>query len=60
VRYLKLLRLNRVRRGLSRTTSGHETVTSVAVRCGFVDLGRFAVEYRKLFGESPSETLRRA
>jgi hypothetical protein len=24
---------------------------------GFVELGRFSVEYRKIFGESPSQTL---
>jgi len=60
VRYLKLLRLNRVRRSLVRRRSEDETVTSVAVRSGFSDLGRFAGEYRQLFGERPSDTLRRA
>jgi AraC-like DNA-binding protein len=33
------------------------TVTRVAVKFGFTDLGRFSVEYRKMFGESPSVTL---
>ena len=60
VRYLKLLRLNRVRQTLSQRTPDRETVTSVAARFGFGDLGRFAVEYRQLFGERPSEALRRA
>jgi AraC-like DNA-binding protein len=34
------------------------TVTSVAERWGFHHLGSFAVEYRKRWGEAPSETLR--
>jgi AraC-like DNA-binding protein len=33
-------------------------VTTVASRWGFVYLGRFAQQYRQLFGESPSQTLR--
>ena len=29
------------------------------MKWGFCHLGRFAVEYRRRFGESPSQTLRR-
>jgi len=36
------------------------TVTEIATALGFVELGRFSVEYRRAFGESPSETLRQA
>ena len=35
------------------------TVTQVAEKWGFHHLGSFAVEYRKRWGEAPSETLRR-
>jgi AraC family ethanolamine operon transcriptional activator len=35
------------------------TVTAVALRWGFVELGRFSVQYRQRYGEMPSETLRR-
>ena len=35
-------------------------VTEVATRCGFDHLGRFASEYRRRYGETPSTTLRRA
>ncbi|WP_125100172.1 AraC family transcriptional regulator [Leucobacter chromiireducens] len=36
-----------------------DTVTSIALRAGFTHLGRFAAEYRRRFGESPTDTLRR-
>jgi AraC-like DNA-binding protein len=35
-------------------------VTEAAVRSGFSHLGRFSVNYRRAFGESPSDTLARA
>jgi len=35
------------------------TVTRLATDHGFWELGRFSVAYRALFGESPSESLRR-
>ncbi len=36
------------------------SVTRVAHDCGFAHLGRFSVEYARHYGESPSQTLRRA
>jgi transcriptional regulator GlxA family with amidase domain len=35
------------------------TVSDAAGRCGFLHLGRFSVQYREKFGETPSATLRR-
>lgn len=58
-RYLMLRRLNLARRALRKTAVGEANVTDIATRFGFWQLGRFAVEYRSLFGESPSATLRR-
>ncbi len=58
-RFLKLLRLNRVRRDLIRESCAERSVTSLAITHGFTELGRFAGEYRALFGELPSETLQR-
>jgi AraC-like DNA-binding protein len=36
------------------------TVTAVALACSFANLGHFAKDYAKAFGEAPSETLARA
>jgi transcriptional regulator GlxA family with amidase domain len=59
-RHLRMLRLSRARRALLSADCELTTVTEIATRFGFVELGRFSVEYRKLFGESPSQTLSRA
>jgi transcriptional regulator GlxA family with amidase domain len=59
-RYLRTLRLNLVRQALLAPDRGRKTVTEVATRFGFRELGRFAADYRATFGERPSETLRRA
>jgi AraC-like DNA-binding protein len=56
--YLRRLRLQRVQAELAANSPDSVTVTMVAGRWGFVHLGRFASQYRQLFGESPSETLR--
>ncbi len=56
-RYLLLRRMNLARRALSRAGPAATTVTEIATDHGFWELGRFAVVYRQLFGESPSATL---
>jgi AraC-like DNA-binding protein len=58
-RYLLLRRMHMVRRVLRHAKPDATTVTDLATRFGFWQLGRFAVEYQSLFGESPSVTLRR-
>jgi AraC-like DNA-binding protein len=57
--YLALRRMHLARRALLKAQSRATTVTEVAMRFGFWHFGRFATEYRALFGESPSATLRR-
>ena len=59
-RYIRQLRMNEAMKALSSPSSPAATVTQVATDFGFVELGRFAVEYRSMFGECPSVTLRRA
>ena len=56
-RHLRMLRLSQARRALLSANRKLVTVTEIATDFGFVELGRFSVEYRKLFGECPSETL---
>jgi AraC-like DNA-binding protein len=36
-----------------------DSVTVIAMACGFTHMSRFALEYRRRFGERPSDTLRR-
>jgi transcriptional regulator GlxA family with amidase domain len=59
-RHLRMLRLKQARRALTATDGHLSTVTEIATCFGFAELGRFSVEYRKVFGESPSQTLHRA
>lgn len=57
--WLKHRRLARAREDLAAADPAETSVTEVALRWGFSHLGRFAVDYRARFGESPSRTLRR-
>jgi AraC-like DNA-binding protein len=55
-RYLLLRRMNLARRAL-RNAASTTTVTAIAASFGFWNFGRFAAEYKALFGELPSTTL---
>lgn len=57
--FLRDVRLEHVNAALKAAGPG-ETVTNIAMTWGFYQLGRFAQDYRRRFGESPSATIRRA
>jgi AraC-like DNA-binding protein len=57
--YLRLVRLRRAHRILKDAHPAETTVSGVAVSLGLLHQGRFAADYRTMFGEMPSETLRR-
>ena len=56
--FLKEVRLRHARDMLERTRL-NLSVTETALACGFGNLGHFAKDYFKRFGERPSETLKR-
>ena len=58
--FLKARRLAVVRERLLRADETKETVGDIAAALGFWHLGHFAADYRRAFGEVPSETLQRA
>ena len=58
--YIKARRLNAARQVLVAGDSSRDQVARVAVANGYTHLGRFSVDYRAHFGESPRETLARS
>jgi AraC family ethanolamine operon transcriptional activator len=56
--YVKMLRLHGIRRQLLRAEAGEIQIGAMADAWGFHNAGHFAADYRRLFGESPRETLR--
>jgi len=58
--YLRHKRLCRARATLNESAEPVATVAEVAFQLGFSDPGRFSGYYRSLFGENPSDTLRRS
>ena len=59
MQYVKMLRLQAVRRFLLDSDPLSGTVGGVASEYGFRQLGRFSADYRMVYGELPSVTLRR-
>ena len=59
-KYLWQLRLDHVHGALRDGDPTLTSVTEIAIRYGFFELGRFSAAYKKRFSELPSETLRRS
>ena len=57
--FVKQVRLKHAKESLG-ARDGETTVTKVAFECGFGNLGHFANDYKRAFGETPSATLLRA
>jgi transcriptional regulator GlxA family with amidase domain len=57
--YLRTVRLRRAHTALKDANPAETTVQAVAVSLGLLHQGRFAAQYRAVFGEMPSETLHR-
>jgi AraC-like DNA-binding protein len=55
---LREIRMEKAHADLRRRSPQDTSVTEVAMCWGFANLGRFALEYRRRFGRSPSEVLR--
>jgi len=58
IRLLKVRQLREIRAALLRADPRCDTVTRIASRFGVWDFSQFARNYKALFGESPSITLR--
>ena len=57
--YVRATRLQRARRLLRTSAVRTRSVSEIALDCGFWHLSQFAMDYKLLFGESPSITFHR-
>lgn len=56
-KYLQKLRLNSIRDNLIRANAQDIKVSDIALSYGYLHMGHFSSEYKKMFKESPSKTL---
>ncbi|WP_165497127.1 AraC family transcriptional regulator [Rhodococcus sp. ABRD24] len=59
IQYIRDVRLKSAHEDLLHPATAEVTVTDIATAWGFYNLGRFSSLYRDMYGETPSETLRR-
>ena len=58
MKYLRQVRLARAHQALLAADAEATTATAVARDCGFLHYGRFAADYRQVYGATPSGTLK--
>lgn len=58
VDYIRTRRLNRARQLLLSRQQSRNPVTEAAIQSGLFHLGHFSRDYKQLFGEAPSQTLK--
>lgn len=58
--FLKTSRLSATRRELMVATPQKATVGDIMAKSGFSHVGQFATDYRRMFGELPSDTLKQS
>ncbi len=59
IEYIRSLRLSRARQLLISQPRSCNSVTEAAMQCGMLHFGYFSRDYKHLFGELPSQTLKR-
>lgn len=57
MQFVKQIRLERARTLLLTADPAKNTVTQIALSCGFSHLGQFAIDYQQRYAERPSATL---
>ncbi|EIM25787.1 AraC family transcriptional regulator [Microvirga lotononidis] len=58
--FLRSVRLQHANRALLAADPAIDTVTEIALACGFGHLGEFGALYKRTFGETPRQTLSKA
>jgi AraC family ethanolamine operon transcriptional activator len=56
-KYLQMLRFNAVHKELQRADSSQQTVSEIAMKYNFWHMNHFSAEYKKIFSQTPSQTL---
>ena len=57
--YLQIMRLHAIRNELRTADPNTTKVSDIALKYAFFHMGHFSSEYKKLFGESPLQTLKK-